>query len=161
MVITAICMGNQCFISASVCLFLIKTPIPIPSVVCLFGITYWCRSHKRRYKDTHFAQSSCQKNGSLAPWMFSCVSNHKHLAQSCKICPRWQKQVVHNLILPPATNAVSPLWGCECIYVCVRFSVRIYLLVFRLNIWIRQNDSIEVLWIEGFERLHMKNEWIK
>lgn len=29
MVITAICMGNQCFISASVCLFLIKTSIPI------------------------------------------------------------------------------------------------------------------------------------
>ena len=40
-VITAICMGDQCFISASVCLFLIKNLNPYPSVVCLFGITYW------------------------------------------------------------------------------------------------------------------------
>lgn len=36
MVITAICMGNQCFISASVCLFLIKSSIPICQLsVCL------------------------------------------------------------------------------------------------------------------------------
>lgn len=41
-VITAICMGRRCFISVSVCRFLIKTSIPIYQ---LFGITYWCVRH--------------------------------------------------------------------------------------------------------------------
>lgn len=120
-VITAICIGNQCFISASV--FFSLKPQSLSVAPLFVWNNLFTKGHKEDSRresagDANFSRHCCQKCtfvSSLVRWVLSCESNLRRLAPSCKMCPRWWKQLVHNLApsVPPATIAVLPYWDGE------------------------------------------------
>lgn len=115
-------------------------------VICQRGIEKIVQRGEQGYKySTHILPKKSTFSPSAATWMLSCVSNLEHLAQSCKICPRWQKQVVCNLIPPTHPGyqrCSSPLrlrMHVECVVATV--------LNLRLNIW--ETAQMSWLYIEG------------